>query len=178
MTMIQIQADTMPEVLLVTRRAAGLSLRAIADKVGVTHTTARAWENGQSEPSAAQFIRWARACNQPALQLLDGLMMAGYGDAPAASATGASECATRDSNPQPSDPYLGGGCPCRANDYHGRGDCPFGCSCGWCAPELWDSEDPYRDAATFWTDERALILASLWRQVEPDTESTLPEAVA
>lgn len=103
MTMIQIQAETMPEVLLVSRRAAGLSLRAIAEKVGVTHTTARAWENGLSEPSVAQFIRWSRACNQPALQLLDGLMMSGYGNTPAASATGVSDVrASRDSNPQPS----------------------------------------------------------------------------
>jgi transcriptional regulator with XRE-family HTH domain len=122
--MIQIEATTVPAVLQATRAVARLTTREIAPMVGVSHATVAKWERGIGEPSVSQFILWARATNQPAQQLLDGLSI--------------SVCATRDSNPQPSDPYPG----------------------------------------AFWSDERALILASLWCQVEPDAESTLPEAVA
>lgn len=87
--MLQVDADSVPTVLRMTRNLAGLSTRAIGEKVGVTHTTVAKWEKGQGEPSVSQFILWARATNQPAQLLLDGLI--------------SSVCARRDSNSQPSD---------------------------------------------------------------------------
>lgn len=73
MTTIQIQADTVPEILRATRALAGLTTREIAPMVGVSHGTVSSWERGVSEPSVTQFLLWAQATKQPAQQLLDGL---------------------------------------------------------------------------------------------------------
>ena len=89
MTMIQIEAATVPEILRATRALSGLTVREIAPMIGVSHATISAWERGQGEPSVTHFLRWALATKQPAQQLLDGLNV---------------KCASRDSNPQPSDP--------------------------------------------------------------------------
>ena len=74
MTLIQIDAATVPEILRATRGAAGFSARALAPLVGVSHGTISAWELGKSEPTVSQWIRWAEAVGQPADQLLQGLM--------------------------------------------------------------------------------------------------------
>ena len=71
---IQVQGDSVAAVLAATRGAAGLSTRELAAKVGVSHATIAAWENGKGEPSVSQFIRWAQATNQPAELLLGGLI--------------------------------------------------------------------------------------------------------
>ena len=73
MTMIQIEASTVSEILRATRALSGLSVRDLAPKVGVSHGTISAWERGAGEPSVTQFLRWAQATKQPAQQLLDGL---------------------------------------------------------------------------------------------------------
>lgn len=88
MTMIQIEADSVADILKTTRLLAGLTTREIAPEVGVSHATISAWERGQGEPSVTQFLLWARATKQPAQQLLSGLSLR----------------ARRDSNSQPSDP--------------------------------------------------------------------------
>ncbi|WP_083511336.1 helix-turn-helix domain-containing protein [Microbacterium sp. XT11] len=90
MTMIQIEATTVPEILRATRALSGLTVREIAPQIGVSHGTISAWERGQGEPNVTQFLRWARATKQPAQLLLDGLSL--------------DMRAPRDSNPQPSDP--------------------------------------------------------------------------
>ena len=75
MTMqIQVEADSVAGLLRTTRGAAGLSTRAMAAKIGVSHATVAKWETGQGEPSVSQFILWADATNQPAKLLLDGLI--------------------------------------------------------------------------------------------------------
>lgn len=89
MVMIQSSATTVAELLQDTRRAAGLSTRAIAPKVGVSFTTVAKWERGMGEPSVSQFIEWALATDQAPEQLLQGLIEM--------------KRARRDSNPQPSD---------------------------------------------------------------------------
>lgn len=88
--MIQIEATTLPEILRATRALSGLSSREIAPMIGVSAAAVTRWERGETEPSVTQFLLWAQATRQPAQQLLDGLDVT---------------CATRDSNPQPSDLY-------------------------------------------------------------------------
>ncbi|WP_460002753.1 helix-turn-helix domain-containing protein [Microbacterium xylanilyticum] len=73
MTMIQVEATTVPEILRATRALSGLTTREIAPKIGVSHATVAKWERGIGEPSVTQFIRWAQATRQPAQLLLDGL---------------------------------------------------------------------------------------------------------
>lgn len=73
MTMITINAATVPGILRATRGAAGYSMRAIAELVGVSHGTVSAWEVGTSEPSISQFMRWAEVCGQPPEQLIQGI---------------------------------------------------------------------------------------------------------
>ena len=74
MTLIQIDAATLPEILRATRGAAGLSARAIAPLIGVSHGTISTWERGITEPSVSQFLRWAKVTGQPAERLLQGLV--------------------------------------------------------------------------------------------------------
>lgn len=85
--MIQIAAATPAELLKGTRGAAGLTTREIGAKVGVSASTVSAWERGAGEPSATQFILWARATKQPLDQMIEGL----------------SSCTPWDSNPEPTD---------------------------------------------------------------------------
>lgn len=73
MTLIQIDAATLPEILRATRGAAGYSARSIAPLIGVSHGTVSAWERGISEPSISQFLRWAEVVGQPAGRLIDGI---------------------------------------------------------------------------------------------------------
>lgn len=70
MTLIQINAANLPEILRATRGAAGLSARAMAARVGVSHGTISAWERGISEPTVSQFMRWAEATGQDPERLL------------------------------------------------------------------------------------------------------------
>ncbi len=62
----------------------------MAARLGVARTTVSAWETGKTEPSATNFVRWAHETGQPLEWLAEGVV-----------------CARRDSNPQPSDLYLG-----------------------------------------------------------------------
>lgn len=94
MTMLQIEASSVAELLRATRVLSGHTTRTIAPLVGASHGTVSNWERGQGEPSVTQFIDWARATKQPPQALLEGLIEL---------------CARRDSNPQPSDsesPYF------------------------------------------------------------------------
>ncbi|AYD84517.1 helix-turn-helix DNA binding protein [Microbacterium phage Ekko14] len=70
MTLIQIDSSGLPEILRATRGAAGLSARAMALQIGVSHGTISAWERGISEPSVSQFMRWAEATGQAPERLL------------------------------------------------------------------------------------------------------------
>lgn len=87
--MMQVDAQTVPEILRATRALSGLSSRELAALIGVSHAAVTRWERGEGEPSVTQFLRWAAATKQPAQQLLDGLNV--------------SVCAPRDSNPEPTD---------------------------------------------------------------------------
>lgn len=73
MTLIQIDAATVPEILRATRGAAGFTARGIAPLIGVSHGTISAWERGLSEPSISQFIRWAEVTGQPPERLVAGV---------------------------------------------------------------------------------------------------------
>ncbi|AVR56173.1 helix-turn-helix DNA binding domain protein [Microbacterium phage Naby] len=73
MTLIQIDAATLPEILRATRGAAGYSARALAPLIGVSHGTISAWELGKTEPTVSQFLRWAEVTGQPPERLLAGL---------------------------------------------------------------------------------------------------------
>lgn len=44
------------------RRAAGLTLAALGEKAGVSHTTVRKYEKGALVPSSAMLLKIARAC--------------------------------------------------------------------------------------------------------------------
>lgn len=70
MTLIQIDSSGLPEILRATRGAAGLSARAMALQIGVSHGTISAWERGISEPSVSQFMRWAEVTGQAPERLL------------------------------------------------------------------------------------------------------------
>lgn len=140
MTMIDNPTWTLSERLRRSRLLAGLEQKDVAAALGVNRATVSLWETGKSEPSATNFVLWAQATGQPIEWLAEGVM-----------------CARRDSNPQPSGLYSIEGARCGCIGYHSRGDCPVGCGCGWCAPELWD--------LAFW---------SIVCQAEFDTESTHP----
>ena len=86
---VSIEAETVSDMLKMTRGASGLTTREIGAKVGVSHNTVSNWERGNGEPSASQFVLWAQATSQAPEQMFQGLM---------------DLCARRDSNPQPSDP--------------------------------------------------------------------------
>ncbi|HTN05267.1 helix-turn-helix domain-containing protein [Agriterribacter sp.] len=73
MTTIQIEADTVPEILRATRALSGLTTRELAPMIGVSHAAIARWERGEGEPSVTQFVLWAQATKQPAQRLLDGL---------------------------------------------------------------------------------------------------------
>ncbi|WP_345751391.1 helix-turn-helix domain-containing protein [Microbacterium rhizophilus] len=73
MTMIQIEASTLPDLLAATRRLLGLSMRAMGERLGVAHTTIAAWEHGVSEPSFSQVVTWARLTGQPLSVFVDAL---------------------------------------------------------------------------------------------------------
>ena len=87
MTMLQSQATTAAGFLRQTRLMAGLTTRDIAPRIGVSHATISKWERGEGEPSATQFVLWARATRQPLDRMIEGL----------------SECTPWDSNPEPTD---------------------------------------------------------------------------
>lgn len=74
--------------LRAARLLADMEQADIAKRIGVARQTVSAWEQGRTEPSATYFVRWALATGQPLEWLAEG-------------------CATRDSNPQPSDLYSG-----------------------------------------------------------------------
>lgn len=52
-----------PERLKRAREAAGLSLRALAEQVGVSQTTIKKYEDGLSTPDSSQLIKLAKALN-------------------------------------------------------------------------------------------------------------------
>uniref|UniRef100_UPI003D6D66CF helix-turn-helix domain-containing protein n=1 Tax=Microbacterium proteolyticum TaxID=1572644 RepID=UPI003D6D66CF len=88
MTTLQSHATTVGELLRETRGAAGLTTRQIGPMVGVSFTTVAKWERGLGEPSATQFVLWARATKQPLNQMIEGL---------------SALCTPWDSNPEPTD---------------------------------------------------------------------------
>ena len=73
MTTLQSNATTPAELLLETRRAAGLSTRQMAARLDVSQGTVSNWERGNGEPSVSQFILWCHATKQPVDQMIDGL---------------------------------------------------------------------------------------------------------
>ncbi|WP_442922780.1 helix-turn-helix domain-containing protein [Microbacterium sp. TNHR37B] len=85
--MLQSQATTPAQLLSETRRLSGLTTRELAALIGVSHSAIARWERGEGEPSASQFVRWARATRQPLDQMIEGL----------------SSCTPWDSNPEPTD---------------------------------------------------------------------------
>lgn len=105
MTMIQISAETVPAWLKATRGAAGLSTRAIAPSVGVTHSAVSKWERGEGEPSVTQFILWCHATHQRPEQMIEALeayALRGMRKAPVAGESEPGPSYTpRDLNPEP-----------------------------------------------------------------------------
>ncbi len=127
---------TLGRKIRTARQMAEMKQDDLARICGVSRSAIGQWESDETEPSATKLFAIARATQQPLGWFAEGLLHS-----------------ARSKGLEPptfwSVVSLGSkGCPCR--DYHGRGDCPFGCACGWCAPELYDPrEDPYTDAA-FW----------------------------
>lgn len=81
MTLIRMNAGTLPEILRATRGAAGYSARAIAPLIGVSHGTISNWENGRVEPTISQFVRWAEVTGQPVGALAQAVAAALAADA-------------------------------------------------------------------------------------------------
>ncbi|MGN7978119.1 helix-turn-helix domain-containing protein [Microbacterium sp. 22195] len=81
--------DTLGERLAGARRLAGVGQDEMGLYVGASRPTVSKWERNITEPTVSQLILWARKTNQPVEAILDGLNVV---------------CASRDSNPQPSDP--------------------------------------------------------------------------
>lgn len=82
--------QTVGQRLATARRVAGFDQTAMGMLVGASRPTVSAWERDEREPSFSQVVRWANETGQSLEWLAGGV-----------------ECATRDSNPQPSDLYLG-----------------------------------------------------------------------
>jgi transcriptional regulator with XRE-family HTH domain len=54
--------DRVATLLRQARRAAGLSLRELAERAGTSHATVLAYEKGVKTPGAATFLRLLEAC--------------------------------------------------------------------------------------------------------------------
>ena len=86
MTMTDNPTWTLAERLRRARLLAGLEQRELAEQLGVNRATISLWENGHTEPSASNFVRWAIATGQPLEWLADGV-----------------KYTPRDLNPEPTD---------------------------------------------------------------------------
>mgnify|MGYP001305605730 FL=1 len=99
------------------RRAAGLSVRALADRVGVSPATVSAVENGHTELGVSRLLQFAAALGVPPARLL------GLDDDPAeppAPARPGGPAPWRRFAPPPIDPVLAGAIDCFVDmGYHG-----------------------------------------------------------
>ncbi len=72
--------NSMASLLRSARAAAGLSLRALAERAGTSHATLSAYENGRKVPSVTTYVRILEACGnavdvqlQPRFRERDGI---------------------------------------------------------------------------------------------------------
>ena len=82
--------------------AAGMSSAQMSDHLGVSRNTISNWINGRTTPRRSDLIVWAMRTGVPIEWIETGELK----NPPRPNGPGGSdgECATRDSNPQPSDP--------------------------------------------------------------------------
>ena len=66
--MMQVDAQTVPEILRATRALSGLSSRELAALIGVSHAAVTRWERGESEPSVNGDLRKTLATYKPTNQ--------------------------------------------------------------------------------------------------------------
>ena len=84
-------------------KVAGISVTAMAEYMGVARETVSTWLNGRNKPATAAVKLWALRTGAPYEWIVNGFVKQ---ETPPLSSDGVldSECARRDSNPQPSDP--------------------------------------------------------------------------
>ncbi|MCU4295496.1 XRE family transcriptional regulator [Brevibacterium permense] len=80
--------------------ASGVSSQEMADYLEVSRNTISNWINGRTSPRRPDLLAWALRTGVPIDWIESGELKNPRPDGP----NGGSECATRDSNPQPSDP--------------------------------------------------------------------------
>ena len=61
-----------PAALTQARKGAGLSMRQLAQKAGVSHSQVSHYENGQRRPTHKTLSKVARACHVPVRALRQG----------------------------------------------------------------------------------------------------------
>ncbi|NNG77804.1 helix-turn-helix transcriptional regulator [Brevibacterium luteolum] len=83
--------------------AAGLSSQEMAQHLGVSRNTISNWLNDRTSPRRAELILWAMRTQVPLEWIETGELKNRRPDGPDGGSSGDSR-ATRDSNPQPSDP--------------------------------------------------------------------------
>lgn len=124
---------TLGRLLALYRQTTGLDQTEMGERVGASRATVSAWESDRRDPSFAQVVTWAKIAGQPLEPLAEAIETTDQkvgGSSPSRRALLRQYDTACESGPF----VVSLRCPCR--DWHGRGDCPLGCSCGWCAPEL------------------------------------------
>ncbi|MFT4128252.1 MAG: helix-turn-helix transcriptional regulator [Gordonia sp. (in: high G+C Gram-positive bacteria)] len=80
-------------------RTSGVGVQEMADYLDVSRNAVGTWINGRVNPSVQTIRLWALRTGVPFVWLQTGETPAGPDDGPG----GGSECAIRDSNPEPAD---------------------------------------------------------------------------
>lgn len=66
-------APTLGERLADARRAAGLTQQQVANSVGANLNSIGRWETGETDITAANLVRYAKACGTTVAALTEGL---------------------------------------------------------------------------------------------------------
>lgn len=76
--------EAMGQTLREARREAGLSLTALAGRLGIKRQQVFAWENGERSPQMETLMKLAEALNTTPAKLLEGAMTRMAGPLPGA----------------------------------------------------------------------------------------------